>query len=281
MVEVGAILADLGAESAEVDRLVAPLPAARWRLDTPAAGWTIAHQVAHLAWTDRAALLAITDPGSFADHLLAAMASPATFVDDGASEFLSASQALAEPPAPPERWRDGHQDLLDRWRGGREALREALATVPAGTRITWYATTMSPASMATARLMETWAHGLDIAEALDVPPRPTLRLRHIAHLGHRTLGYSFAAHGLAAPSAPVRVELVAPDGAVWTFGPSAAADIVTGPALDFCLLVTQRRHRDDLQLVASGPVAQAWLDIAQAFAGPPGAGRRATGDRDG
>jgi uncharacterized protein (TIGR03084 family) len=127
--------------------------------------------------------------------------------------------------------------------------------------------------MATARIMESWAHGEDVAGALGVRRPPTVRLRHIAHLGFRTLGHGFAAHGRPVPAAPVRVELAGPDGEVWAFGPADAADRVTGPALDFCRLVTQRRHRADLALVATGPVADEWLDVAQAFAGPPGAKR--------
>jgi uncharacterized protein (TIGR03084 family) len=104
---------------------------------------------------------------------------------------------------------------------------------------------------------------------------PTARLRHIAHLGHRTFGHSFATHGRAAPVGAVQVRLRAPDGSVWTFGPDDATDRVEGPALDFCLLVTQRRHRADLALRATGAAAREWLDVAQAFAGPPGSGRLA------
>jgi uncharacterized protein (TIGR03084 family) len=121
--------------------------------------------------------------------------------------------------------------------------------------------------------METWAHGQDVADALGVRRPPTARLRHVAFLGARTLGHSFATHGRTPPADPVRVELEAPGGQRWTFGPAAAADRVVGPALDFCLLVTRRRHRADLALVATGPVADEWLDLAQAFAGPPGPGR--------
>jgi uncharacterized protein (TIGR03084 family) len=80
--------------------------------------------------------------------------------------------------------------------------------------------------------------------------------------------------GRQAPEAPVRVDLIAPSGAVWTWGPQDAADRVSGPALDFCLLVTQRRHRDDLDLRVEGPVATEWASIAQAFAGSPGPGRK-------
>jgi uncharacterized protein (TIGR03084 family) len=132
---------------------------------------------------------------------------------------------------------------------------------------------MSTASMATARLMETWAHGLDIADALAITRAPTARLRHIAHLGYRAMPYAYLAHGRTPPTEPVRLELTAPDGSQWTFGPEDALNAVRGPALDFCLRVTQRAPRDDLELAATGPVADEWLDIAQAFAGPPGAGR--------
>jgi uncharacterized protein (TIGR03084 family) len=135
--------------------------------------------------------------------------------------------------------------------------------------------------MVTARIMETWAHGLDVADTLGITRAPTARLRHIAFLGHRTMGYSFAANGRGVPDEPVRLELSAPDGTQWTFGPSGAANKVTGPALDFCLLVTQRRNRADLALHADGPVADEWLDIAQTFAGPPGAGRPPAGSAGG
>ncbi|MGW4497011.1 TIGR03084 family metal-binding protein [Micromonospora sp. NPDC004336] len=255
MVDLKDLLADLADESEHLDGLVRDLPPDAWARPTPAPGWSVAHQVAHLAWTDRVALLAATDPEAFLASVVAAP-DPARLVDAGAEEFLA-------PPA----------ELLSRWRAGRAALAAALAGVPEGGKLPWFGTRMSPASMATARIMETWAHGADVADALGVVRPATARLRHVAHLGFRTLGHSFAAHGRPAPTTPVRVELAAPGGGTWAYGPADAADRVTGPALDFCLLVTQRRHRADLALSATGPVADEWLDVAQAFAGPPGAGR--------
>ncbi|RKT18689.1 uncharacterized protein (TIGR03084 family) [Streptomyces sp. 1114.5] len=259
---LGGLLEDLQAESEVLDGLVVGLPAEGWSRSTPAEGWTIAHQITHLAWTDDWTALAARDPEGFTaaigerfGALLAAGADP---VEEGAREG-----AAAEPTA-----------LLARWRAGREEVRTALAAVPADLRLPWFGPPMKPASMATARLMETWAHGQDVADALGVTREPTARLRHIAHLGLRTLGFAFAAHGLPAPERPVRLELTAPDGGLWAFGPADAPDVVTGPALDFCLLVTQRRHRDDLALTATGPVATAWLPVAQAFAGAPGKGRQ-------
>ena len=129
--------------------------------------------------------------------------------------------------------------------------------------------------MGTARLMETWAHGQDVADALGVTRRPTDRLRHVAHIGVRTRDFAYLVRDRTPPAAPFRVELAGPSGELWAWGPDDATQHVAGPALDFCLLVTQRRHRDDLALVASGAEADEWLDIAQAFAGPPGTGREA------
>lgn len=150
---------------------------------------------------------------------------------------------------------------------------DALYAAPTGTRFPWYGPPMSAASMATGRLMETWAHGQDVADAVGVVRPPTDRLRHVVRIGVRARDFAFGVHGLNPPTAEFRVELLAPSGELWTYGPEGAPQRVTGPALDFCLLVTQRAHRADLAVEAVGAEAGRWLDIAQAFAGPPGAGR--------
>lgn len=257
-----AVLDDLVAEGDRLDQLVADLPETAWRTPTPAEGWDVATSIAHLAWTDEVAVLACradTPAGKDAWDavVLRAMADPEGFVD---SEALSGG---AVPPA----------ELLARWRRGRSALAEALLAVPEGAKLPWFGPPMSPTSMATARFMETWAHALDVAEGLDVAVEPTDRVRHVVHLGVRTRGFSFLNNGLPVPEEEVRVELVAPSGELWTFGPAEAPEKVTGSAWDFALLVTQRRHRADLDVRAEGAGADRWLDIAQAFAGPSGAGR--------
>jgi uncharacterized protein (TIGR03084 family) len=132
---------------------------------------------------------------------------------------------------------------------------------------------MSAASSLTARIMETWAHTQDIADALGVTREPTDRLRHVAHIGVGARAFSYAVHGKSVPVAEIRVELAGPDGTVWTWGPAEAENRISGPALDFCLLVTQRRHRNDLSLDIEGPAAIEWMAIAQAFAGAAGTGR--------
>ncbi|MFI6546454.1 TIGR03084 family metal-binding protein [Streptomyces prunicolor] len=250
---------DLREESEELDRLVAELRPEGWAVETPAARWTVAHQIAHLAWTDHSALLAVTDEDAFRALVEKALATPETFVDEGAQE------GAAKTPA----------RLLADWRAGRAALLAALYAAPTGTRFPWYGPPMSAASMATGRLMETWAHGQDVADAVGVVRPPTDRLRHVVRIGVRARDFAFGVHGFTPPSEEFRVELRAPsgEGELWVYGPEDAPQRVTGPAVDFCLLVTQRAHRTDLAVEAVGPDADRWLDIAQAFAGPPGAGR--------
>lgn len=257
MSDIAGIVADLSAESDDLDALVAFLSPQRWAEPTPAPGWTIAHQIAHLLWTDRVALVAATDPDGFAAIVAQAWQNPTGFVDAGAEELA------ALPP----------QEILAEWRSARGALHEALVQVPDGQKIPWFGPPMSAASMATARLMETWAHGLDVADALGVQREATPRLRSVAHLGVRTRDYAYAVNNLTPPSEPFYVELAGPDDAVWAWGDPAAAQRVTGSAADFCALVTQRRPLAELDLRAVGPDAQQWLGIAQAFAGPPGEGR--------
>jgi uncharacterized protein (TIGR03084 family) len=255
--DLSQIVDDLRAESDELDALVAALPEDDWATPTPAAGWTIAHQIGHLLWTDRGALVSVTDEDGFADVVKSALDDPIGFVNTAADELA------AVPPA----------ELLADWRATRSQLHDALLTVEDGRKLPWFGPPMSGPSMATARLMETWAHGLDVADALGVTRNATPRLRSIAHIGVRTRDFAFVINELAPPSEPFRVELRAPDGGLWTWGPDGASQRVTGSAEDFCFLVTQRRPLRELDIRAEGDDAARWLPIAQAFAGPPGGGR--------
>ena len=265
------LLDDLQAEGDRLWNAVAGLDDDGWLTPTPAPGWTVATQVAHLLWTDEVAVLAAgarTPEGKQAWDavVLEAIEDPTGYVDAQAIEV-----ARLRPEA-----------LLARWGTARAGLRAALRDYPAGERMPWFGPPMSPASMATARFMETWAHALDVYAALEMRPEPPSgqegdRIRHVAHLGVRTRDFAFSVHGLDAPADEFRIELTAPSGDLWTWGPEDAAQSVRGSAYDFCLLVTQRVHRDDTDLVATGADAERWLTIAQAFAGPAGEGRPARG----
>lgn len=260
------VLPDLAHEGDWLDGLLAPLPDQDWRRPTPAEGWDVATTAAHLAWTDECAALAAradTAEGKadWDQVVLQALEDPEGFVD---AEALRIGQAPCE-------------ELLARWRASRQELARILTDLPADTRMPWFGPPMSPTSMATARYMETWAHGLDVAHALEVTVEPHDRVRHVVHLGVRTRDYSHANAGEQPPTEEFRVELTAPSGEVWTYGPEGATQRVTGSAWDFAVLVTQRAHRDDLDLHAHGAQADHWLDIAQAFAGPSGGGRSPQG----
>jgi len=259
-VDMTALAADLAAESAVTRALVAGLDQAGWHRATPAAGWDIADQITHLAYFDEVTVQSAVAPDEFlaarADYEAAGGVAP----DDIAARFrdLAAAQLLA--------WFDT----------ARGQLIGTFSGLDPAVRLPWFGPAMSAASALTARIMETWAHTQDIADALGVSRESTGRLRHVAHIGVGARGYSFAVRGKPAPSAPVRVELVPPSaaaGPAWCWGPHDAADRITGPALDFCLLVTQRRHRDDVDLTIEGQAAQEWMAIAQAFAGAAGTGR--------
>jgi uncharacterized protein (TIGR03084 family) len=246
------LIGDLRAETADLDRILGP---GVWDVPTPADGWTVRDQIAHLAWFDDAAVRAATAPEDFRTEVRdSAGTDPDTLLDE-------------------HRTTPG-EEVREWFLTSRRRLGEVLIGLDPRMRVPWYGPDMGVASFATARLMETWAHGQDVADALGVRRAPTGRLRHVADIGVRALPWSFIVHGRTAPSVPVRVELALPDGGRWAAGPADATDVVRGPALDFCLVVTQRRHPADVALEVSGPVAKEWIDIAQAFAGPPGPGRR-------
>ena len=247
---------DLAAEHAALDALVAGLDEARWNLPTPAEGWSVRDQIGHLAYSDVAAYMAAAEPEAFARD------DAAVPRGERKERQLAIGRAMTGP------------QLLHWWRLSRAAMVDVFRRLDARARLPWFGPSMSARSFATARLEETWGHGQDVADALGVEREPTERLRHVAHLGVITRAFSFTNQGRPAPAVDVRVELLSPGGATWTWGEAAATDRVTGPALDFCLVVTRRRHPADTRLVITGPVADEWMLRAQAFAGPPGSGRR-------
>ncbi|HVE62836.1 MAG TPA: TIGR03084 family metal-binding protein [Mycobacteriales bacterium] len=252
--DLAPLLADLRAEQADLRAVVEP---AEIDQPTPAAGWSIRDAISHLVGTDVEATLAARDPDAF----VAKLPSVGADIDGFVTDQLSARRDLPK------------FDLIAQWQQGFESMVEAVGSAEPSAKLPWYGPPMSPASFVTARIMEYWAHGQDIVDALGIARPGTDRLRHICHLGVRTRGFAYANRGLPAPTEPVAVRLTSPKGQTWSYGDPDAADQVSGPALDFCLLVTQRRHRDDTALVARGASAQEWLSIAQCFAGPPGAGR--------
>ena len=256
------ILSDLLEEQQSLDDVVAPLSEDQWNLPTPSPRWTVTDQIGHLCYFDGAAALAIDDPPAFS-------ASAAALLEAGRSGGESGDDftlARFRPLPAPER--------LAAWRRNRAQLAAAAASLGDRDRVRWYGPSMSAKSFATARLMEAWAHGQDVCDAVGVERQPTDRLRHVAQLGYITRAWSYANRGLEPPGGDVAVELAAPSGAAWSWGDAEASGgaCVRGAALDFCLVVTQRRRLADTELLVTGDAARRWMAIAQAFAGPPTSG---------
>lgn len=251
-----AICDDLAAEHGDLDALVAALTESQWSMATPSPGWSIRDQISHLWFFDQRALMAMTDADAFAADM------QWLITNGGTDASVDAGRRLESI------------DLLGRWRHDRQRLLDVAVTVDPSARIAWYGPPMAARSFITARLMETWAHGQDVADALGVTRVPTSRLRHVAFLGVRARPFSYAVNALTMPDVEVAVRLVAPAGDVWEWGPAGSDNVVSGPALDFCLVVTQRRHVADTDLEIHGEAARQWMSIAQAFAGGAGGGRQ-------
>ncbi|MEU7821743.1 TIGR03084 family metal-binding protein [Catellatospora sp. NPDC049133] len=258
MVTSNDVLNDLAAEGEAIDSLVAAITPEQWQTPTPAEGWTVAHQIAHLTATFRMAALAAGDPAAFT--AMTSRLSP----DFDANVVTAMAPFLALPP-------DG---LLAQFRQARAAAQGALAAVPEGQAVPWLVRPLPAPVLAAAGMMELFGHGQDVADALGVRREYTDRIGHLAFFAVRTWDFGYLARQLPVPDVAFRFELTAPSGTVWRFGPDDAEQSVTGPAVDFCLLVTRRRNRADLALKAVGEDAEQWLDLAQAYRGPAGPGRR-------
>ena len=253
------LLSDLGNEAAALLDVLRNLEPEQWQIPTPAEGWNIHDQVVHLAYFDDLVGLGFTDPDGFETKAAELEASGEDWVDR-----LSHDRS-AIPPT----------ELVDWFSTSRASAIDRFAQLGPSARTPWFGPSMSAASSATARLMETWAHGQDIYDALSVHPDATDRIRHICHLGVITRGFSYRVRGAEPPPAEVRVELTAPDESLWTWGAETLPDRVVGTASDFALVVTQRRNIADTSLAATPGAAAEWMTMAQAFAGAPGTGRPA------
>ncbi len=257
-ISVGDVTRDLIAEQEDLDQMVGRLSPDEFSLATPSPRWTVADQLGHLAYFDHTAALAISDPDGFAAHRAELFATPAPANADLDQATLGEYRSM--DPA----------ELVAAWRLARTELAEAADTLGEKDRVEWYGPSMGAKSFLTARLMEAWAHGQDIADAVGAARVPSDRLLHIAQLGVITQKWSFLVRGEDPLPVEVSVVLDAPGasaGEPWSFGPADGPDRVSGPAEDFCLVVTQRRNVADTELTVVGQYAERWMANAQAFAG--------------
>nr|ABY66001.1 unknown [Actinomadura madurae] len=249
---------DLAAEADVIDRLVAEIHESDWRAESPAPGWTVFDQLAHLTFIFRLAGTAAADAAKFQKMIEGAEADFNGAVNAALAEFKGDSPA----------------ELLRKWREARDFAVPALAAVPGDQVVPWLVRPLPAAILACAGIMECFGHGQDIADTLGVRREPTDRLVHLVGFAILVQEFGYQSRGLTQPDVEFRFEITAPSGELWAFGPEDSPERITGSALDFCMLVTRRRHRADLDVVATGAEAERWLDIAQAYRGPAGEGRR-------
>lgn len=256
----GEPIADLATEAEVVDALLTGLPDEAWTTPTPAPGWSVAHQVGHLIFVYRMAALAAGDPERF-------VATISTVGERGGFDAVVKATAA-------EHLGEGPSALREHWRQARESAVGALRAVPAGSTVPWLVNPLPPVVLAAAGMMEAFAHGQDIADGLGVAPVRTDRLRHIVDFVALTWQFGYESNRVTPPALPFRFEVTAPSGETWHVGAGDEnGGVISGSAEDLCLLATRRRHRADVDLTAGSAEADAWLDIAQAFRGPAGAGR--------
>ena len=261
--DLGPLLSELLQERAQLVDLLRALPEQTWRARPPSGNWTVADHITQLALLDEAATAAVTAPKRFATHARARLSS-------GPSSPGDIDARARARPGP---------GLLE-WMGRTQrALVRAYRNLEPDRRLPWYGTELDARTSVIARLTETWAHGHDLGDALNVAWISGERLHHIADLGVRGLGSSFEMLGRPVPGVPVRIELSAPGDETWTWGSERARDRVTGSAEDLCLVLTGRRGAAETGLTVTGAVVGEWLAIGRVYPGAPDipGGRRTAG----
>jgi uncharacterized protein (TIGR03084 family) len=245
----------INAMAAEQDRLetiLADLDDAAWRASSGALGWTVSDVVLHLAQTEEAVVATVTAGPTTTEWVAARKGDADTLTDDLAEQFVRAERASGNV-------------VFERWRRARHASVAALRGAEPEARFRWADAPLKPATLATTRLAEHWAHGLDVTEPLGIPLPDTDRLRHIAWLGHRSLPYAFVLEGQEPHD--LACELIGPNGDTWRYGPRDAASRVRGAAGAFCRVGARRLRAEDSGLVAEGPHAMAALRVLRNYAG--------------
>jgi uncharacterized protein (TIGR03084 family) len=251
-VGVDDLLADLAGQHAELDALLAGAGPADWSRPSPCDGWDVADVVAHLQQTDALALASLH--GELDASIESVMGADAEAVDRAAEASVAAARGQTG------------RDLLASWRQSAAALRAAFAATDPHARLQWVVGTLSAQTLAATRLAESWIHTTDVAAALGTDVVPTDRLRPIVRLAWRTVPYAFA-HGGEELHGAVGFDLAGPAGDPWAFGLDTAPEtVVTGPAVDLCLVAGRRRGAAATGLRASGPDAEAVLRLVRTYA---------------
>ena len=247
---------DLRAEGDALHELLDSLDDADWDRPTLFKAWTVNDVIQHLHDSDLRAAASLRDPEEYSAlqaEILARRDAGMTRVEEARERF---------------------GDLLGRrlhaaWYETLQNVCSMLETRDPSDRLRWSGPDMGVRMFATARQMETWAHGQAIYDLKGVTRENSDRLQNIAVIGVKTFGWTFRVHEQPAPEVPPYVRLTAPSGAIWEWNDPGTDDRVEGDAVEFCQVVTQTRNVADTGLKVTGETAERWMAIAQCFAGPP------------
>ena len=259
------LAAGFASECDALHELLAPLPDSAWDRPTQFKGWTLNDILAHLAFFDTAASLALRDEAALVD--LFSKWRAAVAAGTPSLQFTHAWLGNVRGAA-----------LLALWREQSLQVAQEYAQADPKRRIKWAGPDMSVRSSLSARLMETWSHAQAIYDLLGRTRVNGDYLRNVAELGINTYKWTFMNRGLPVPEPQPFVRLAAPSGAVWEWGSNATGESIEGRASEFCQVVAQTRNVADTALRVQGEIARKWMAIAQCFAGegrdPPPPGTR-------
>ena len=242
------ILSDLVAEQQQLDQFLQKVKVRNWNALTPDEEWDIRDTISHLAHFEEYAYNALDEDGTMLDDL-----------DDHETfdDFTEVGVERGREMRP--------QDVIEWWRLGRAKVVDALSRAEARDRVPWFFGDMSARSFATLRLAETWAHGLDIYDAVGEEPEDTERLRHIIIITQKILPWAFEQSGYEYP-VEVRIEGIGPMYAKYASGPDDSGQLIRGPAGEICRVALQRLHPDDAEnLIVKGEIAEVALQVMRTY----------------
>ncbi len=244
------IVTDLIAEQARVDVLVSSFTDEDW--DRPAA---------HTEWTFKDELLHITAFDYAAIQMMEGNAENVQVFADPFFQHNEIHQVLRFRHLP-------GAEVLDRWRRIRSRMDVMMLDKNPKDRVPWApGLPMAARSLASARLMELWAHSVDLTDALGLEPEVRDRISATLFLSWQARPNAYRINGFELPDTPLFLEITLPSGAMWTKGDPEAANRISGTAKDWALVAVRRRNWMDTDLQVEGDEARRYATVVQAFAG--------------
>jgi uncharacterized protein (TIGR03084 family) len=244
------IVGDLVTEQQRVAALIADFNESDWERQACSCDWTFKDEILHIGAFDYAAVVMMEGKAEnvrvFADPY---------FQHDERNRVM--------------RFRHlGGHEVAEKWRTVRERMNTLLLERNPRDRIAWApGLPMAARSLASARLMELWAHSVDITDALGMEPVVEERITATLFLSWQARPYAYHINRLQLPDTPMYLDIELPSGTRWTKGKPEAANYIKGTAKDWALVAVRRRNWMDMGLEVVGAEARRYASLVQTFAG--------------